>query len=346
MINQQNTWSDISLSSNMTFDQNIEDINSQNPENYSLISKNYIPSILDFNFNLPNSGAEIEDGFISNDEEISSNEAYLQNKSQNNKDSLYYSKFLTIQLEESDYKINNPFYNINDLIDNINKNNNKPAKKKIFYFQKIKKKFNIYSSGIYDSYSKKIIDQVLNDNSNNFHKIINYYNKNSTKRKFIQKRKENSDNIRKKIKARFLKTLKNMINKRLKLAGSKYFFALLPQSFISNTSKEMNKQILDLTLEEILKKDFSEEGKEKLPDVKKCKHNIFVLSYLEKNKEIEENSNFNKIKKMKYSEIFNEYFRSKEFEMEIYILKRQKENDKYIKNYIAIAKNFLYYYSQ
>ena len=39
---------------------------------------------------------------------------------------------------------------------------------------------------------------------------------------------------------------------------------------------------------------------------------------------------------MKYSEIFKEYLLSKEFESEISTLKQQKENNKYIKDYITI----------
>jgi hypothetical protein len=48
---------------------------------------------------------------------------------------------------------------------------------------------------------------------------------------------------------------------------------------------------------------------------------------------------------MKYSELFNEYFISKEFEEEIYKLKQEKENDKYIKNYIIKSKNFINFFS-
>ena len=47
---------------------------------------------------------------------------------------------------------------------------------------------------------------------------------------------------------------------------------------------------------------------------------------------------------MKYSEIFNEYLLSKEFELEICSLKKEKENDKYIIDYIIKAKNFIIYF--
>ena len=62
---------------------------------------------------------------------------------------------------------------------------------------------------------------------------------------------------------------------------------------------------------------------------------------MENNKEISEKSNFNVIKNMKYSQIFDEYLKSYEFEMEIASLKSQKENDKYIRNYIIKARSFI-----
>ena len=48
---------------------------------------------------------------------------------------------------------------------------------------------------------------------------------------------------------------------------------------------------------------------------------------------------------MKYYQIFNEYLKSKEFEMEIASLKQEKENDKYIKHYIIKANNFLNFFN-
>ena len=48
------------------------------------------------------------------------------------------------------------------------------------------------------------------------------------------KRKYKPDDIRKKIKARFHKSIKTIINENLKKAGSKYFFSFLPQIFISS----------------------------------------------------------------------------------------------------------------
>ena len=156
---------------------------------------------------------------------------------------------------------------------------------------------------------------------------------------------ENADNIRKKIKSRFLKVLRNTVNERLKIAGSQKFFKFLSQKFISNISKEKNKAALDLTFKEIFSKDFSEGETKDQAEYNNYYHNLEVLNYLEKNKEISENSNFNIFKNMKYSQIFNEYLKSKEFEIEIASLKREKENEKYIKDYIIKASDLIDFFS-
>ena len=228
----------------------------------------------------------------------------------------------------------------------------KPKKKKIFK-EIYSNDFTIFNYGINDNYSKKMIYEALNEenkdcknvNSKNSNILTKSPKRHKKKKKNIQKRKQNSDNIRKKIKARFLKSLKNEINKKLKRAGSKYTFSFLPQSFVCNLSKEKNKEILDLTLKEILMKNFCYGGKETRADMQKYKHNLFVLNYLENNKKICEESNFNGIKNMKYSQIFNEYLESKEFGLEISTLKKEKENDKYIKDYIVKARNFLIFFN-
>ena len=59
--------------------------------------------------------------------------------------------------------------------------------------------------------------------------------KNKSSNRLKHKRKYKPDDIRKKIKARFHKSIKNIINDNLKKAGSKHFFSFLPQIFISST---------------------------------------------------------------------------------------------------------------
>ena len=254
----------------------------------------------------------------------------------------------------SDSKCNN---NINNLFKNLsekdlehNNNNNKineetflGKKKKIFRVE-YSNIFNIFSFCERNNNIQKLINDALNDKNSKIKK--NGREKRRNKTKFIVNRKQNFDNIRKKIKARFLKALKNALNAKLKSAGSKYFFTFLPQIFIINLSKKLNKSILDLTLNELFSKNFFNKKIEKKADLKKYNHNLFVLKYLENNKDICEKSKFNIIKDMKFSQIFNEYLISKEFEIEISTLIQQKENEKYIKNYIIKARNFLNFFSQ
>ena len=74
--------------------------------------------------------------------------------------------------------------------------------------------------------------------------------------------------------------------------------------------------------------------------------NINVLKYLEKNQEISANSGFDKIKKMKYRDLLENYFLSKEFENTIVKFKNKRETDEYIKAYILCAKNYINYFSK
>ena len=272
------------------------------------------------------------------------------------------------------YSINLDFYNQNNFNNSINilsenKDNNvtippidniKPQiennniflwkTRKIFYIN-YPGNFEIFNSGIYNKSSRKIIDEVLeglyqnNDNKMKSGTMRHFRTQKKNKIKNIFKRKENSDNIRKKIKARFIKVLRNNVNKKLKLAGSKKLFKLLPQTFITNISKEKNKLILNLTFKDIFSKNFCEKGKESGPDLKNYHHNLAVLNYLEKNKKIREKSNFNNFKNMTFSQIFNEYLKSKEFETEIASLKQEKESDKYIKDYIIKASDLMNFFS-
>ena len=225
-------------------------------------------------------------------------------------------------------------------------------KRKMFYINS-PGNFQIFNSGIYDKSSRKIIDEVLEDLYQNKIDKMNSgamcqsrtQKKYKKKVKNIFKRKENSDNIRKKIKARFLKVLRNNVNEKLKIAGSKKLFKLLPQKFITNISKEKNKPILNLTFKDIFSKNFCEKGKECGPDLQKYHHNLIVLNYLEKNKNISEKSNYNNFKNMTFNQIFDEYLKSKEFEIEIASLKQEKESDKYIKDYIIKASDLMNFFS-
>ena len=237
-----------------------------------------------------------------------------------------------------------------NLSDNFQKENillNK--KKKIFEVVTDTKNFIVFSFGEYDKESRKIINETLDDIKNG--KIKNFFLDESElpkiphrKRKNIIARKENSDNITKKIKTRFLKALKNKINEKLKIAGSKYYFKYLPQAFISDLSKVKNNSILNMTYKEILTNNFIKWRKSDLNGINNYLYNKSVLEYLENNKDTFKNLNYN-IFNMTYSQLYKEYFESKEFEIEIASLTKI-ENLKYIKNYIVKANNFIKFFSK
>ena len=148
-------------------------------------------------------------------------------------------------------------------------------------------------------------EQIVNGKENILFKFTTkkyFINMEGKKRRIKKKRKFKSDDIRKKIKSRFHKTFKNIINENLKKAGAKKLFDFFPQCFIGNVSKKTKtlkldidkkknktKKILELTYKELILKDFvSENNKEKEQNVdyKKYKRNKEVLEYLEKNEEI------------------------------------------------------------
>ena len=230
--------------------------------------------------------------------------------------------------------------------------------------------FNIFHPGgniefykqIKEELNEQVFNQLEEDNNNpsvnlskfKIYKATNKKNKKKPKEK--KKRKEKPDDVRKKIKSRFLKATKNRINQMLKIAKSKEFFDFLPQCFICNISKLKNKPIIDMTFKQIISQKFYEDEEKKKdkkflkkktnPDKKKYENNIKVLKYLEDNYEICKKSNFNVIGNMTFKDLFKEYLKSEEFEREIEKLKDEKNNVNYIKDYIIKAFGFINYFSK
>lgn len=124
-----------------------------------------------------------------------------------------------------------PFYN--DILDNINTK------------QLIEKKKNIFNV----IYPNKIA--LFTKTEIELPEIL-IGRKRESERK---RRKYNQDNIRKKIKRGFLSILIDKLNKILASIGISLYFVKLPQSFVSDVVRKTNKEILNLTLEEIFKKE-------------------------------------------------------------------------------------------
>ena len=142
--------------------------------------------------------------------------------------------------------------------------------------------------------------------------------------------------------------MKNIINKNLKEVGSQELFGFLPQIFIGNISKEFNKKYLNRTYKELLSIDFTKNIETSIDlniDKKQIIKNQNFLQYLENNPEISKMSGFDIIKNMKYRELLQLYFSSKEFENAIIQLKNKKESDEYINDYIYLSQNYINYFS-
>ena len=195
--------------------------------------------------------------------------------------------------------------------------------------KRCKKKFNV----IYPEISP-IITNIINKTLKEKNILL--------KRKRLEKRRrrrDNQDNIRKKIKRGFLNNaLYNKLNKKLKEIGSKLFLEKFPQKFACDVVKKTNKLILNMKLEEIF--EMKELYNEK--ELKNYYHNLKVV----KNKEIQENEEFKKILNKKYHELFEEYINSDEFIIdEINRLKKNKMHNTYIEKYIYLAENFIEFFS-
>ena len=195
--------------------------------------------------------------------------------------------------------------------------------------KRCKKKFNV----IYPEISP-IITNIINKTLKEKNILL--------KRKRLEKRRrrrDNQDNIRKKIKRGFLNSaLYNKLNKKLKEIGSKLFLEKFPQKFACDVVKKTNKLLLNMNLEEIfeLKELYNEK------ELKNYYHNLKVV----KNKDIQENEEFKKILNKKYHELFEEYINSDEFIIdEINRLKKNKMHNTYIEKYIYLAENFIEFFS-
>ena len=163
---------------------------------------------------------------------------------------------------------------------------------------------------------------------------------------FIRKkmpRKENKDNIRRKIKRSFFnKYIITKLNMILKNNGSNLYFMRLPQSFVSDICIKNNKKVINMTLSEIfLNEEININNTNK--DLTNYFHNLKVIN----NMDIKENKEFQKILNMKFYELFNEYLNSVEFQIdEINRLKKKKFENSFINRYISISKNFIDFFSK
>jgi hypothetical protein len=152
--------------------------------------------------------------------------------------------------------------------------------------------------------------------------------------KIKRKRKENQDNIRRKIKRTFLNSaLIQKINMIIKNKGGILFFKKFQQHFVDDVSKKTNRELLNMTLEDIFRKKEMYIDKE-LPNYY---HNLTLIE----SKEIQENEDLKNILNLKYSELYEEYINSKDFSIDVDRLKKKNNDNFYIQKYINLAKHFI-----
>ena len=171
-----------------------------------------------------------------------------------------------------------------------------------------------------------------------------------------KKRKEKGDNIRKKIKTFFHKSLRQIINKKLEKSGAKYFFESFPQIFITDITIRTNFEVMELTYEQLfaftynqeINDDKSDKGKDyinkrKATAIKKYRRNVEVLEYLGSNEKISKESGWEVIKNMKYKDLFQAYINSQEFQESVEELSK-KETINYISSYNYFASNYISFF--
>ena len=244
--------------------------------------------------------------------------------------------------------------NKNDNYNNINNNNeNNINDDYSFPFTKGEKLENIFKKiGIKanaNSSEKNKNDSYLkNKLSFNYFKIIEFNEGNLKKKR--KPRRMKADHIIARIKSKFHNVIKDIINKKLFKAGAKeLLFEPFPQCFITNVSIKYNHDILNKRYEELLEYINIPNNKNNIKQYEydniKYTKNKDVLEKLNKNKEICINSEFDKIKKMKYIDLLKAYFSSKEFEESIIDLYNKKEKISYIEKYTNKALNYVDYFS-
>ena len=180
------------------------------------------------------------------------------------------------------------------------------------------------------------------ENKNLFFNSTKEKTNNISNTKNIIYRKLKPDSLRKKIKARFHKKLRRIINAKLKVAGSKYFFDSFPQSFITNINIGFNRPLLNITMRELFQKTFGFKAK----DREKIDYNIKVLKYIEDNPSIKNSNKIMEFLDSTYKEIILKYMEGNYLLEDIERLKQEGEKEDYINRYTFISLHWVEFYEK
>ena len=160
---------------------------------------------------------------------------------------------------------------------------------------------------------------------------------------FRRQRKDNRDNIRKKIKRGFFNNaLIKKLNEMLKRIGSNKYFEKFPQRFVSDIDQKRGKEIFSMTLGEILEKK-KIYRLEKKSGLNNYLHNLQVIQ----SEDVKENEEFKIILNKTVRELYEEYINSDEFKIEeINRLKKKNSKDEYINSYIYFSNHLIEFFSK
>ena len=160
-----------------------------------------------------------------------------------------------------------------------------------------------------------------------------------------RKRKMMIDNITKKVKSDFLRSLVRYLNEKLRPLNVK--FSHFSYYIVTNITKLENKKNLNMTLKEmLLYKPFENlnisEGLNQR-EILNWKNNKDILDDLEKNKntDVYNQINLDDTLNNKMKDLYYEYLASKYFKESIETLNAHGNEYEYIQKYIQTAKNFV-----
>ena len=224
----------------------------------------------------------------------------------------YENKEIKDQLNEI-FPLNNILSSENIDINNIK--NNKPMYSDLYIDIKISgdKK----NKDIYNLESSKLTEEKIFSSKK---RVKEKSADNDSESKF-----QREDNCRRMIgRSFFNKFLKSKIESMIRECRCILFFDNFPRKFIFEAVKKGNKNFLEYTLEELIEKEelYKDKDSEISYDV-----NLKVIRELksEKNRDIMEKYGYDKILKMNYRDLFEEYLKSNEFKQKIYKLKTKEK---------------------
>ena len=194
---------------------------------------------------------------------------------------------------------------------------------------------------------KKIFNVIYKNKVSLFTKAINDLKNEFIDEKKLKKKAHSSkkkprftyrDNVRRKIKRRFLNTyLINALNYVLKKEGYDIYFKKFSQKFAGNITKKKDKMILEKSLFEVFQMEELYKEEKDSPS-ENYNHNLKIIAQIKE----DENPELNNILNKKYRLIYEEYIHSEEFIIEIERLKNnEKKEYEYIERYKYLARHLI-----